>query len=102
LSWRDGYVLLQGTTWEVVPQYEELAYRLDFAIFYPKGKVAVEVDGHEWHERTKEQAARDKQRDRELQTAGWFVLRFTGSEVFKDADACVTEVRKFIRERVGP
>jgi len=46
--------------------------------------VALEFDGHEFHERTKEQARRDKARDRGLQILGWRVLRFTGSEVWRD------------------
>ncbi len=46
--------------------------------------IVIEVDGHEFHERTKEQAQRDKSRDRALTGAGYRVLRFTGSEVFRD------------------
>ena len=68
-------------------------YRLDFAFYHPSGsKIAIECDGHDFHERTKEQAAHDKQRDRWLQSEGWIVLRFTGSEVYKDAHACVGEI----------
>ncbi len=70
------------------------AYRLDFAFLSKAGRVAVELDGHDFHERTKEQAARDKSRDRDLTTAGWRVLRFTGSEVYKDCGACVRQVER--------
>ena len=45
--------------------------------------IAVECDGHEFHEKTKQQAARDKARDRD---------RFTGSEIWKDPGACADEV----------
>ena len=65
--------------------------RLDFAMFCRDAKVAIELDGHEFHERTKDQAERDKSRDRLLQAAGWHVLRFTGSEVWRDAGACAQE-----------
>lgn len=66
--------------------------RLDFAIKVPGGaSVAIECDGHEFHERTKEQAARDKSRDRALTAAGWKVLRFTGSEIWRDANQCANE-----------
>jgi very-short-patch-repair endonuclease len=54
-------------------------------------KVDVEVDGHEWHERTKEQAARDRGRDRALALDGWIVVRFTGAEVHCNAAACAKE-----------
>lgn len=69
-------------------------YRLDFAIVHlGAGRIAIECDGHEFHERTKEQAARDKRRDRALQSAGWRVVRFAGSEIYRDAHACVAEIR---------
>lgn len=65
--------------------------RLDFAFFCRKAKVAIEIDGHDFHERTKEQAERDKSRDRLLEANGWHVLRFTVSEVWRDAGACATQ-----------
>lgn len=87
----------------IVPQWQIGSFRVDFAV-YPyafarrngaslalRPSVAVELDGHEFHERTKAQAARDKSRDRRLVAAGWSVLRFTGSEVWRDPFACVTE-----------
>jgi hypothetical protein len=102
------------------PQYqnEKLTgkYRLDFSIDFltgiincpsdsiyfkreeatvkavPEPLLGIEIDGHEWHERTKEQARRDKERERFLVAKGWKILRFTGSEVFKKPGECVTEV----------
>ena len=43
-------------------------------------------------QKTKEQAARDKKRDRFFQGLGFKVLRFTGSEIWADAHACVEEI----------
>lgn len=74
-----------------VNQHPVNRYRLDFAIV--DKLIAIEVDGHDFHERTKEQAQRDKKRDRDLQALGWRVMRFTGSEVFRDAAACAREVQ---------
>lgn len=68
-------------------------YRLDFAAI-GTDKIAIEIDGHNYHERTKEQAQHDKSRDRYLVECGWRVLRFTGSEVFKDAAACVRQIER--------
>lgn len=53
--------------------------------------LGIELDGHAFHERTKEQATRDKSRDRELLRDGFPVVRFTGSEVFKDGMGCWAE-----------
>ncbi len=66
--------------------------RLDFAVFGPGVKFAVELDGHEYHDRTKEQARGDKSRDRLLTAAGWKPLRFTGAEVHANPGRCAHEV----------
>lgn len=66
----------------VLQQYEVAGYRVDFCI--SPVKLVIEIDGHEFHERTKEQAASDKKRDRALVGAGFRVIRFTGSEVYAD------------------
>lgn len=81
-------------------------YRVDFFVtavgprYVSGGKVkendrqciVVECDGHDFHERTKEQASRDRERDRVLQAAGYPVFRFTGSDIWKNAVACAAEV----------
>lgn len=72
-------------------------YRADFAFKTtgPTGKAAmvvVELDGHDFHERTKEQAARDKARDRYMTGLGHQVMRYAGTEVWANPFACVEEV----------
>ncbi|MEK6650429.1 MAG: hypothetical protein AABY75_05595 [Bacteroidota bacterium] len=57
-------------------------------------KIAVFCDGHDYHERTKEQAARDRRIDRELQDRGVVVMRFTGSEIYKDAHGCAYAIAR--------
>jgi hypothetical protein len=56
------------------------------------GRLVVEIDGHDYHERTKEQASYDKKRERELLLEGYRVIRFTGSDVYKDAAKCAEDV----------
>lgn len=76
------------------------AYRLDFALIAEGGAfVVVECDGHDFHERTKEQVARDKARDRAMVANGWTVLRYAGSEIHKDAKRYALEAIK-IAERL--
>lgn len=55
------------------------------------GRVAVEIDGHDFHERTKEQARHDRQKDRYIQQAGLPVFRFPGSEVYAGPVRCAKE-----------
>lgn len=55
-------------------------------------KLVVECDGHNFHERTKEQAARDRARDRAMTLDDYTVMRFTGSEIWKDAWGCAGQI----------
>jgi very-short-patch-repair endonuclease len=57
--------------------------------------LAVECDGHEFHEKTKAQAARDRARDRALLLRGIPSMRFTGSEVWRAPYECVVQIDKF-------
>jgi len=81
------------------PQARVGKYRVDFLLGTKRENaddalVAIECDGHDFHEKTKEQAARDKSRDRDLARMGITVMRFTGAEIWKDASACAGEVVK--------
>ena len=55
-------------------------------------RLVVECDGHQYHERTKEQAAKDRSRDRWLTAHDYDVFRFTGSELWRDPMACAEQV----------
>lgn len=80
----------------VEPQKWFDQYRLDFLVTYPFFgdvlQIAIECDGHEFHEKTKEQAKKDKRRDRDLQRLGIQVFHFTGSEIFNAPTMCADEV----------
>jgi superkiller protein 3 len=83
----------------LVPQYQVLNYRIDFAI--PDKMIAIEIDGHDYH-KTKEQRTHDSQREREIKLAlpaNWTVIRFTGSEIYQNAALCVDEVLRFINKK---
>ena len=87
----------------VKPQAHVAGWRVDYLIHaYDNGyfskkpdtwmKLIVECDGHNFHERTKGQAARDRSRDRDAQALGIPVYRFTGSEIWKDPYGCAWSV----------
>lgn len=81
------------------PQVNFSGYRFDFLILDATDGatddrlrgIVVECDGHDFHDRTKDQARRDKSRDREIQYAGFRVLRFTGSEIWENPRRCAME-----------
>lgn len=84
----------------VAPQVCHGSRRLDFglvsAIDGANRWYAVECDGHDFHERTKEQARSDKARDRELARDGIVTIRFAGSEIWKDAAECMNEIGRIL------
>lgn len=84
-------------------------YRVDFLIYgvtaecddrstWGRVKLIVECDGHDFHEKTKQQAKRDKKRDRTLMAMGYHVMRFTGSEIWNDPRKVVQEALSFVRK----
>lgn len=85
--------------WKITPQASVKKFRVDFVIEdqdHPGLKVAVECDGHDFHERTKQQAQKDRSRDRELQALGYLVLRYTGSEIWRDPYKCAEDIQSKI------
>jgi len=90
----------------IIPQAVVGKYRADF-IFASvlAGEITktmvVELDGHDFHERTKEQASRDKARDRFFASKGWLVMRYTGSDVWKDSVSPAFEVLNVMRCKVA-
>lgn len=67
-------------------------YIVDYRIFSTHGditnerqecNIAIEVDGHEFHEKTKTQASHDKKRDRYLLSVNVPVIRYTGTEIYR-------------------
>lgn len=63
-------------------------------------KLVIACDGHDFHEKTKEQAKRDKERDRNLKMCGFEVFHYTGSEIWKDPFDCANQALKFLSEKV--
>lgn len=89
---------------QISPQVKVGPYTVDFAIrcfACADYRLAVECDGHNFHEKTKEQAAHDKKRDRELQKYGYNIIRFTGSEIWSDPVGCAVEVFEHFAAKLG-
>ena len=63
----------------------------DFILENQYCNFIIEIDGHEWHEKTKEQAKRDKQKDRAYIKNGYIPIHFTGSEIYHNTKNCVKE-----------
>lgn len=55
-------------------------------------RLGIELDGHDYHERTKAQVTDRNRRDRDLSGQRWRMLHFSGSELHRSPMACVVEV----------
>jgi hypothetical protein len=99
----DGIFKVLAYPQKEIKTYEN-TYRADFFLCLTRfwygvkedqpewGKVVIEVDGHDFHEKTKRQASYDKKRDRSMVLEGYQVLRFTGSDIFNKPYECVEEI----------
>jgi very-short-patch-repair endonuclease len=68
-----------------------LTLHVDLALELSGRRLAIEVDGFEFHHETRDQVERDYRRDRALGGLGWQVIRFLGREVNRDPTGCALE-----------
>lgn len=88
---------IEKSFWEtakpLIPELEQETwidnYRVDFLI--PSKKIIIELYGYQYHN-TKQKITKDAERERKLQKLGYQIIRFTGTEIYKDVKKCVNEV----------
>jgi very-short-patch-repair endonuclease len=78
-------------------------YTVDFLLVYnpvsnPEvvKNIVIECDGHDYHERTKEQAAHDRERDRYFIKNGYILLRYTGSQIVNNRYEVNTDIGEIL------
>lgn len=64
-------------------------------------KLVIECDGHEFHERTKEQVKRGNERDYNLKSVGYDILHFSGSQIHNEPITCAKKVYEYIKNKTG-
>lgn len=75
-------------------------YCLDFCIFCQKANIDLECDGERYHT-LPEAFVRDRLRNNQLTSFGWQVLRFSGTEVYRNLKNCLTVVKRTIHVLKG-
>ena len=107
-----------GNSHQVDIKCDSKNYRVDFLMeiafkynnhYLKLLKLIIECDGHEFHEKTKEQVIKDNQRDRDLKNEGYEILHFSGSEIYNNSYDISKDIKKFIirqyynciEERIG-
>lgn len=103
---RYGYQFNIESQYEV--NYHDTKYYPDFCLSIVDTnrektiyQIFVEIDGHEFHEKTKEQVRHDKLRERHLLEDCDGVVRFSGSEVYDDPDECAYETLELMTKKLS-
>lgn len=96
LRWVFTPAVLPAITNQVIPQFEVLfggrKYRIDYAITGERLRVAVELDGFEFHG-NRYAFSYDRLRQNDLHAAGWTVLRFSYDSIRLDTARCVSQLQ---------
>lgn len=92
----------RSDTLGIRPQTTVDRYRIDLMVSFlfhgAELHLAIECDGHGFHEKTKAQACKDRSRERALTYLGYRVVRFTGSEIVGNARACAAEIMSMVMD----
>jgi very-short-patch-repair endonuclease len=89
-------ILLDKIGIEYVFQFPILRYDVDFAI--PALKIVIECDGEYWHKNTRKE---DLKRQRRIEKEGWFVLRYTDSQINKCLNEVENELLRVVNNHNG-
>ena len=66
-------------------------------IAFPDIKLAIEIDGWQYHGKYLEQFKKDRIRQNALAMNGWRVLRYFHGQIMKNREDVVDEIREAIR-----
>ncbi len=92
----------RSDTLGIRPQTTVDRYRIDLMVSFlfhgAELHLAIECDGHDFHEKTKAQARKDRSREMALTYLGYRVVRFTGSEIVVNARACAAEIMSMVMD----
>ena len=89
---------------QVTIKVEKKKYIVDFYFeqdqyvnrFDTDKKIIIECDGHEFHQKTKEQVKHDNEREYDLKMAGYEIIRFSGSQIYNEPFKCVEDAYNYI------
>jgi len=92
----------------IAAQHKVGSYRVDFLVSqigiapeHACGPVVVELDGHQFHDKNKQQRSYEKARDRFLVKEGYRVVHYTGSDIVNDPYSAAWEVLEMLGAYVG-
>lgn len=97
INWYGQNISIEGKSYgNSSNNFKDVLTVVDFYIEKKQTKLCVYTDGHTYHERTEEQAQRDRNIDRKLQELGFQVLRYTGKDVKESCGKIINDIKKWI------
>lgn len=97
INWNGKNISIVGKTFgNSQNNFKEVLTIVDFYIEKNQSKLCIYTDGHTYHERTEDQAQRDRNIDRKLQEFGFKVLRYTGKDVNENPEKIISDIKKWI------
>jgi very-short-patch-repair endonuclease len=92
------YAALYEAGISAIPQYSVEQFDLDFAVISGTRKLAIEVDGDQYHQSwTSEMCLRDQLKSQRLLELGWDVKRFWVYELRDRLPECVEYVFSWMK-----
>lgn len=70
-------------------------------IYSREVSLCIECDGHNFHEKTKAQVSKDKSRERDIMSKGLNLIRFSGSEIYKNPNKCAIQTFKILNNHLN-
>lgn len=83
----------------VTPQKEFAPYVVDFEVQTVSGPVVIEVDGREYHDRTRvgdQKFEYDLRRQNEFQSLGVLLFRYPARRILQDPNSVINELRRHV------
>lgn len=74
-------------------------FRIDIAL--EDVKIAIEVDGWQYHGKYRSAHEADRERQNLYAIHGWMILRFTAGQIFKDVTGVMETIAAACRQRRG-
>jgi hypothetical protein len=97
LNWYGKNISIEGKSYgDKHNNFKDVLTIVDFYIEKRQTRLCVYTDGHTYHERTEDQASRDRNIDRKLQELGYQVLRYTGKDVNERMGNIISDIQKWI------
>ena len=79
------------------PQVRLGRFQVDFLVEIGQNKIIVECDGRDYHNPYK-----DRERDKGLNTHGYKIFHFTGSEIYHDIENCINTIKNYSSKHSSP